>query len=110
MTVQPCAGVVESAVVLMKNDPKAKPPYKEMTCFITKKEPWAERNDGCECRGTSRSLGYKGVESTKLVYDGYACAPDRILGGRRRGWARGFGKMMDALEVDRVNVGTQSAE
>ena len=32
--------------VLMKSDPKADPPYKGMTCFITEKEPWAEKNDG----------------------------------------------------------------
>ena len=32
--------------VLMKNDPKADPPYKGMTCFITEKEPWKEKNEG----------------------------------------------------------------
>src|SRR5687767_3952986 len=32
--------------VLMKTDPKADPPYKGMTCFITEKEPWAEKNEG----------------------------------------------------------------
>ena len=32
--------------VLMKTDPKAEPAYKGMTCFITEKEPWAEKNEG----------------------------------------------------------------
>src|SRR5436309_3484730 len=32
--------------VLMKNDPKADPPYKGMTCFITEKEPGAAENKG----------------------------------------------------------------
>src|ERR687896_1128059 len=32
--------------VLMKDDPKADPPYTGMTCFITEKEPWAETNEG----------------------------------------------------------------
>src|SRR3954464_10839736 len=32
--------------VLMKTDPKADPRYKGMTCFITEKEPWQEKNDG----------------------------------------------------------------
>ena len=32
--------------VLMKNDPKADPPYKGMTCFITEKEPGVEENIG----------------------------------------------------------------
>src|SRR6201990_186666 len=32
--------------VLMKTDPKADPPYKGMTCFITEKEPWAAVKEG----------------------------------------------------------------
>src|SRR5215212_9405397 len=32
--------------VLMKSDPKADPPHRGMTCFITEKEPWAEKNEG----------------------------------------------------------------
>jgi alkylation response protein AidB-like acyl-CoA dehydrogenase len=33
-------------------------------------------------------MGYKGVESTELVYDGYKCPPERILGGEEAGSAR----------------------
>ncbi|MEA2171124.1 MAG: hypothetical protein QOF76_4424, partial [Solirubrobacteraceae bacterium] len=32
--------------LLVKTDPKADPPYKGMTCFITEKEPWKEVNEG----------------------------------------------------------------
>ncbi len=93
--------------VLMKNDPKAEPPYKGMTCFITEKEPWQETNEG-KFKGLNvppkiRKMGYKGVESTELVYDGYVCPPERILGGPE-GLGQGFSQMMDALEVGRVNV------
>jgi alkylation response protein AidB-like acyl-CoA dehydrogenase len=49
-------------------------------------------------------MGYKGVESTELVYDGYRCPPERILGGEEAGLGEGFIQMMDALEVGRVNV------
>jgi alkylation response protein AidB-like acyl-CoA dehydrogenase len=49
-------------------------------------------------------MGYKGVESTELVYDGYRCPPERILGGQDAGLGEGFRQMMDALEVGRVNV------
>src|ERR1700749_3368122 len=48
-------------------------------------------------------MGYKGVESTELVYDGYKCPPHRILGGPE-GLGKGLSQMMDALEVGRVNV------
>jgi alkylation response protein AidB-like acyl-CoA dehydrogenase len=94
--------------VLMKNDPKADPPYTGMTCFITEKEPWAEENTGdfagLEIPPKIKKMGYKGVESTELVYNGYRCPPERILGGEEAGLGQGFRQMMDALEVGRVNV------
>jgi alkylation response protein AidB-like acyl-CoA dehydrogenase len=90
--------------VLMKNDPKAEPAYKGMTCFITEKEPWAEQHDGLRVPPKIKKLGYKGVESTELIYDGFVCPPERILGGEEGGLGKGFGQMMDALEVGRVNV------
>src|SRR6185436_5464224 len=94
--------------VLMKNDPKADPPYKGMTCFITEKEPGVSENTG-DFAGLVippkiKKMGYKGVESTELVYDGYRCPADRILGGEEAGLGQGFRQMMDALEVGRVNV------
>src|SRR3712207_702790 len=93
--------------VLMKNDPKADPPYTGMTCFITEKEPGEAENSGDYAGLTIppkiKKMGYKGVESTELVYDGYRCPPDRILGGPD-GIGEGFKQMMDALEVGRVNV------
>ncbi len=93
--------------VLMKTDLKAEPPYKGMTCFITEKEPGAAENSG-DFAGLNippqiKKMGYKGVESTELVYDGYRCSPDRVLGGEE-GVGEGFVQMMDALEVGRVNV------
>jgi len=94
--------------VLVKTDPKAEPPYKGMTCFITEKEPWKEVNEG-DYEGLTippkiKKMGYKGVESTELVYDGYRCPPERVLGGEEAGVGQGFVQMMDALEVGRVNV------
>src|SRR5688500_15621148 len=92
----------------MKNDTKADPPYKGMTCFITEKEPGVAENTG-DYAGLIippkiKKMGYKGVESTELVYDGYRCSPDRILGGEGAGVGNGFRQMMDALEVGRANV------
>jgi alkylation response protein AidB-like acyl-CoA dehydrogenase len=90
--------------VLMKNDPKADPPHRGMTCFITEKEPGAAENPGLTIPPKIKKMGYKGVESTELVYDGYRCPADRILGGEEAGLGKGFAQMMDALEVGRVNV------
>jgi alkylation response protein AidB-like acyl-CoA dehydrogenase len=95
------AGVV---FVLMKTDPQADPPHRGMTCFITEKEPGAQESSGLTVPPQIRKMGYKGVESTELVYDGYRCPSGRILGGEEAGLGKGFAQMMDALEVGRVNV------
>jgi len=94
--------------LLAKSDPEASPPYRGMTCFISEKEPGVERNEG-EFAGLTippkiKKMGYKGVESTELVYEDYGCPPENVLGGEDEGLNKGFGQMMDALEVGRVNV------
>jgi alkylation response protein AidB-like acyl-CoA dehydrogenase len=93
---------------LVKTDPSADPRYKGMTCFICEKEPGASENTG-PYKGLNvppkiKKMGYKGVESTELVFDGYKAPADSILGGEDQGLGQGFVQMMDALEVGRVNV------
>jgi alkylation response protein AidB-like acyl-CoA dehydrogenase len=90
--------------VLVKTDREASPPYKGMTCFICEKEPGAAENPGLTVPPKIRKMGYKGVESTELVFDGYRCPATMILGGEEAGLGKGFIQMMDALEVGRVNV------
>jgi alkylation response protein AidB-like acyl-CoA dehydrogenase len=94
--------------VLVKTDPDADPRYKGMTCFIAEKEPGVSENTGDYAGFTVppqlKKMGYKGVESTELVFDGYRCPAENILGGEQAGLNKGFGQMMDALEVGRVNV------
>ena len=94
--------------LLAKSDPDASPPYRGMTCFVTEKEPGAAENEGPYAGLTVpppiKKMGYKGVESTELVYADYRCPPENVLGGEQDGLGKGFGQMMDALEVGRVNV------
>jgi alkylation response protein AidB-like acyl-CoA dehydrogenase len=94
--------------VLVKTDPDADPRHKGMTCFIAEKEPGVGENTG-DYKGFNvppqlKKMGYKGVESTELVFDGYRTPADSILGGEEEGLNKGFSQMMDALEVGRVNV------
>src|SRR6185295_15731075 len=96
------------AFVLVRTDPTADPRHRGMTCFIAEKEPGVAEGTG-DYAGFNvppkiRKLGYKGVESTELVFDGYRCPAGNILGGEDAGLNRGFSQMMDALEVGRVNV------
>jgi len=90
--------------VLMRTDREASPPHRGLTCFIAEKEPGASENPGLTVPPKIKKLGYKGVESTELVFDGYRCPADMILGGEAAGLNKGFPQMMDALEVGRVNV------
>jgi alkylation response protein AidB-like acyl-CoA dehydrogenase len=93
---------------LVKTDPSAEPRYKGMTCFICEKEPGASQNTGdhagLDVPPQIKKMGYKGVESTELVFNGYRTPADSILGGEKAGLNKGFGQMMDALELGRVNV------
>src|SRR3712207_3772320 len=93
---------------LVKTDPDAEKRHQGMTCFICEKEPGASENTG-EYAGLNvppqiKKMGYKGVESTELVFDGYKCPAENILGGEDAGLNKGFSQMMDALELGRVNV------
>ena len=101
-------GLMSGVVFLLaKSDPEADPPYRGMTCFITEKEPGAAENTGPYAGLTIppkiKKMGYKGVESTELVYEDYRCPSENVLGGEE-GIGNGFRYMMDALEVGRVNV------
>ncbi len=102
-------GLMSSLVfVLVKTDPDAQPRHKGFTCFIAEKEGGVGENTG-EYAGLTvppklKKMGYKGVESTELVFDGYKCPAENILGGEDDGLGKGFAQMMDALEVGRANV------
>src|SRR6202166_1540954 len=102
-------GLLSSLVfVLVKTDPEAEPRHRGFTCFIAEKEPGVGENTGAfsglNVPPKIKKLGYKGVESTELVYDGYRCPAENILGGEDEGLNAGFSQMMDALELGRVNV------
>jgi alkylation response protein AidB-like acyl-CoA dehydrogenase len=94
--------------VLVRTDPNADPKHRGLTCFIAEKEPGVAENTG-EYAGFNvppkiKKMGYKGVESTELVFDGYKIPAENILGGEEAGLNKGFPQMMDALELGRVNV------
>ncbi len=94
--------------VLVKTDPEAEKRHQGMTCFIAEKEASVNENTG-DYAGLNvppilKKMGYKGVESTELIFDGYRCPADNILGGEADGLNKGFVQMMDALEVGRANV------
>jgi len=88
--------------VLVKTDEGADSVYKNMTTFLVEKEPgFGEVDKGLTVPGKIEKMGYKGVDTTELVFDGYAIDGAQILGGVP---GKGFYQMMDGVEVGRVNV------
>ncbi|MGH3470762.1 MAG: acyl-CoA dehydrogenase family protein [Nocardioidaceae bacterium] len=88
--------------VLVKTDTGADSVYKNMTTFLVDKPAgFGEVQPGLTVPGKIDKMGYKGVDTTELVFDGFRIAAEQILGGDP---GRGFYQMMDGVEVGRVNV------
>jgi alkylation response protein AidB-like acyl-CoA dehydrogenase len=92
--------------VLTKTDLGQPSVYKNMTTFLVEKEPgFGETAPGLLVPGKIDKMGYKGVDTTELVFDGYATTDAQVLGGAA---GRGFYQMMDGVEVGRVNVAARA--
>jgi alkylation response protein AidB-like acyl-CoA dehydrogenase len=88
--------------VLVKTDENADSVYKSMTAFLVEKEPgFGEVAPGLVVPRKLEKMGYKGVDTTELVFDDYSIGSDHVLGSLP---GRGFYQMMDGVEVGRVNV------
>jgi alkylation response protein AidB-like acyl-CoA dehydrogenase len=95
-------GSANLVAVLVKTDEGAESVYRNMTTFLVEKEPgFGEVTPGLTVPGKIHKMGYRGVDTTELVFDGYQIGSDAILGGEP---GRGFYQMMDGVEVGRVNV------
>jgi alkylation response protein AidB-like acyl-CoA dehydrogenase len=94
------AGMV---MLLAKTNPDATPAHRGMTAFILEKEPGVSEQPGLTIPPPLRKLGYKGVESTELVFDGFRTPTDAVLGGDA-GIGEGFKYFMAGVELGRVNV------
>ncbi|HEX6492242.1 MAG TPA: acyl-CoA dehydrogenase family protein [Candidatus Dormibacteraeota bacterium] len=81
---------------LVKTDPTTKPAHKGMSCILAEK-----KYPGLSASKHIHKLGYKGVETTELVFDDNRQPAANLLGGVE---GRGFQQMMAAIEVGRINV------
>ncbi|HVE99206.1 MAG TPA: acyl-CoA dehydrogenase family protein [Mycobacteriales bacterium] len=98
-----------SAVVatLVKTDEGADSVYKNMTTFLVEKEPGFGTTAGITIPPKIEKMGYKGVETTEMVFEGHRVPASAVLGGDG-GLGRGFYQMMDSIEVGRVNVAARA--
>jgi butyryl-CoA dehydrogenase len=87
--------------LLVKTDPDAKPAHRGMSCLLVEKQPGASQDGGLTIPPQLGKLGYKGVETTELVFQDHRVPAANLLG---EGEGHGFQQMMSGIEVGRVNV------
>ena len=101
-------GLRAGAVMLLAvTDPEAEPRHRGMTAFILEKEPGVSDLPGLTIPPPLRKLGYKSVESTELVFDGFRTPADSVLGGEA-GVGQGFKYFMGGIELGRVNIAARA--
>jgi alkylation response protein AidB-like acyl-CoA dehydrogenase len=91
---------------LVRTDEGADTPHRNLTAFLIEKPSgFGEVAPGLTIPGKIDKLGYKGIDTTELIFDGYVADATDILGESP---GRGFAQMMDGIEVGRVNVAARA--
>ena len=85
--------------LLCKTDPDASPRHKGISILLV------EHGPGLTVSRDLPKLGYKGVESCELVFDGYRAPETALLGGVD---GKGFSQMMKGLETGRIQVASRA--
>ncbi|WP_271798886.1 MULTISPECIES: acyl-CoA dehydrogenase family protein [Dietzia] len=85
--------------LLCKTDPSATPRHQGISIVLV------EHGPGLTVSEDLSKLGYKGVETCELAFDGYRTPATRILGGEP---GRGFAQMMKGLETGRIQVASRA--
>jgi alkylation response protein AidB-like acyl-CoA dehydrogenase len=76
-----------------------------ITCFIVEKEP-GPTFEGISVSKQIGKLGYKGLETVEMVYDGHRVPKANVLGGDE--WlGRGLQLILSSLELGRVNIASR---
>jgi alkylation response protein AidB-like acyl-CoA dehydrogenase len=85
--------------LLCKTDPAATPRHKGISVLLV------EHGPGLTVSRDLPKLGYKGVETCELSFDGYRVPASAILGGEP---GKGFSQMMKGLETGRIQVASRA--
>ena len=81
--------------LLVKTDVDIQPRHRGMSLFL------AEKGPGFSASKKLKKLGYKGIDSAELLFEGYRISPDNLIGGKE---GEGFLQTMGGLELGRINV------
>ena len=86
--------------VLTKTDPDAEPRYRGMSCFVVEKP-----NPGVRVGQHLDKLGYRGIDSSELIFDDCRVGSEALVGGVE---GQGFKQVMAGLETGRINVAARA--
>ena len=86
--------------VMTKTDPDAQPRHRGMSCFIVEKP-----NPGIRVGQHLDKLGYRGLDSSELIFDDCRVGAETLVGGVE---GQGFKQVMAGLETGRINVAARA--
>jgi alkylation response protein AidB-like acyl-CoA dehydrogenase len=93
------ARAADVVAVLCKTDVEAVPASRGISILL------AEKGPGFTVSRDLPKLGYKGVETCEIVFDGYECPGEALLGAAE---GQGFRQMMGGLELGRIQVAARA--
>ncbi|MGH3751883.1 MAG: acyl-CoA dehydrogenase family protein [Pseudonocardiaceae bacterium] len=93
------------ATLVRTDEGAAKAHHNLTTLLVDKPAGFGAVAPGLSVPGKIDKMGYKGVETTELVFDGHRISADKVLGAAA---GKGFAQMMDGVEVGRVNVAARA--
>jgi alkylation response protein AidB-like acyl-CoA dehydrogenase len=94
-------------MLLAVTDPGVEPRHRGMTAFVVEKEPGRAEQPGLVISKPLKKLGYKGVETVALSFDGMRVPASSVLGGET-GENAGFKYFMGGIELGRVNIAARA--
>jgi len=86
-------------MLLAKTDMNTDPPHKGISGFI------AEKGTGFTAGKDFNKVGYRGVDTSELLFKDYRISSDDLLGKQE---GNGFYQVMDSLETGRINVAARA--
>ncbi len=86
--------------VLVKTDPRAKPPHRGMSLLLIEKGP------GFKVARRLPKLGYRGIDTAELVFEDCRVPAANLIGPEE---GRGLQQVLNGLELGRINVAARGA-
>ncbi len=93
------------ATLVKTDEGAAKAHHNLTTLLVDKPTGFGEVAPGLSVPSKIDKMGYKGVDTTELIFDGHRVSADKVLGDAP---GKGFAQMMDGVEVGRVNVAARA--